>query len=279
MTGQVTFGDLLDVARGHVDQAGRGRWLRGGRDLPDVAGSMHALALAIGGCVRDIGERDSRVPADIAEPASPWPAARAKARRAAFLAVQQLRLPLVSGRAGTGVSERGQHVQAAARALAAGHDLLATHAGCDADGAWAGRSAWAPAVRSAEVSRAMAAEMGELARHVAAVAAAMVAAAPARSDELGKARQDMAVACRYLRMLAAVVRDAHQQEPVPGDDRELLRATPAAAAPARRLPDGSEPAGALCAGVIAAAERLRQSTWAAAGRPGWSPSVSAEALR
>ncbi len=190
-----------------------------------------------------------------------------------------MRPQLLSGRAGMGVSERGRHVQAAARALVAGRDLLATHAGRDADGAWAGRSAWRPAVRTAEVNRAMAAEMGELARQVAAVGASMVAAAPARSDELGKARQDMAVACRYLRMLAAVVRDAHHREPVLADDRELLRATPAAMAPARRLPDGSEPPDALCAGVIAAAERLRQSTWAVADRPGWSPSVSAEALR
>ncbi len=77
-------------------------------DLPDVARRMHALALAlaIGGCVRDIGDRDSRIPAGNAESASPWPAARAKARRAALLAARQLRPPLLSGRAGAGVSER-----------------------------------------------------------------------------------------------------------------------------------------------------------------------------
>ncbi len=69
MIGQVTFGDLLDVARRHVDQAGEGPWLRGGRDLPDVTRSMHDLALAIGGCMRDIGERDSRALAGNAEPA------------------------------------------------------------------------------------------------------------------------------------------------------------------------------------------------------------------
>ena len=279
MTGLVTFGDQLEAARRLVDQAGGGPWLRGGRDLPDVARSMHALVLAIGSCLRDIGERDSRVPAGDADPASCWPVARVRARRAAFLAAQQLRSPLVIGRAGAGVSERGQQVQQAARALVAGHDLLAMHAGRDAGGAWAGRSAWSPAVHSTAVSRAMAAEMGELAQHVAAVGASMAAAAPARSDELGQARQDMVVACRHLRMLAAVVRDAHQREPVPGDDRELLRAIPAAVALARRLPDGTEPVDALCAGVITAAERLRQSTWVAADRPCWSPSGSADALR
>src|SRR5579859_3565644 len=80
-------------------------------------------------------------------------------------------------------------------------------------------------------------------------------------------------------MLAAVVCDANHQEPVLARDRQLLRAIPAASVPARRLPDGSEPIGALCAGVIAAAERVRQSTWVAADRPGWAPSVNAEALR
>jgi hypothetical protein len=255
VTGQVTFGDLLGVARWHLDQAGRGPWLRGGRDLPDVAMAMHVLALAIGSCLRADSRHDGCVEDQSAESASRWLAALARARGAAFLAARQVRPPLPTGRAAARASERGRHVEAAARAVAAGRDLLGTHMASDTRGTCAGRSVWAPAVRSPEVGRGVAAEMGQLARQAAGVGEA-VAGVPAGSGELGNARQDLAAACRYLRLLAAVVRDAQHQEPVLADDRELMRAIPAGSMPARRLPDGSEPVGALCAGVIAAAERV-----------------------
>ncbi len=54
MTGQVTFGDLLEEARRHLDQAGGvpGR-PEGNRDLLDVTRCLHAVVTAVGRYVQD----------------------------------------------------------------------------------------------------------------------------------------------------------------------------------------------------------------------------------
>ena len=187
---------------------------------------------------------------------------------------------LVSARRrSTLVTERGRHLQAAARALAAGRDLLATHVGNDADGERVERSAWAAVLGAPAISRAAAAEMGALARQAAALGAGLAMATPAEWAEVSQARRDLAGACAYLRTLTGAITAAHRQEPVLAVDRAVLRAIPVATRPTRRLPGPRDPVAALCQGVIGAAERLRYSARQAAGLAWSSPEVSADSLR
>jgi hypothetical protein len=281
VTGQVTFGDLLDVACEHLDQAGRVPGRPGeGKDLLDVTRGMHSLVLVIGHYLHDDIGGDGFVLRENAGSASAWPTARARARRAAANAARHLQPPPIRGRSGTApVTERGRHLAAAAQALAAGRDLLTTHVARDPVGVRVGRSPWVPVVCSPAVGRAVAAEMGTLARQVAGLGAGLVMMTPSGWAETSQSQRDLTAACQYLRMLAGAVRAAQEQEPVLAGDRELLRAIPVGVAPARRLPDGSETVAALCQGAITAAERLRHSARLAAGRDGWSHHVSVESLR
>ena len=273
----MTFGELADRARWHLDQAAREPWAGHGRDLPDVARAIRGLTVILSKILRGFGELEGSGPGAGPADTSAWAVARRKACYAAVLATRALDPPPVVGRGVPRASQRGRHLGAAARALAAAQDLLATHVG-GGDARAAGRSAWAPALASARVSRAIMAEMADLAGRAARLGSGMVAVTPAGWEELQGTRRGLALASRHLRMLAAIVGDAHRQEPVLADDAVLLRGVPPARVP-RRLPDGREQVAELCAGVVVAAERLRQSAWAAAGRSVRLPSCGGESLR
>src|ERR1035438_5102558 len=75
------------------------------------------------------------------------------------------------------------------------------------------------------------------------------------------------------------VRTAQRREPVPADYQELLHAIPANGRPARRVPDGTEPVGALCAGAVSTAERLRHLARTLPGDAAWSPAMTVTSLR
>jgi hypothetical protein len=62
VTGQVTFGDLLDAARRHLDQAGDvpGRPV-GDRDLLDVTRGMCAVVTVMGRYLQDVTSGDGSV--------------------------------------------------------------------------------------------------------------------------------------------------------------------------------------------------------------------------
>src|SRR5260221_3851308 len=140
VTGQVTFGDLLDVTREHLDQAGRVPGRAGeGKDLLDVTSGTHALAVVIGRYLQDDTAGHGCVLRQNGASPSPWPTACARARRAAANAARHLQPPLVSGRSAMApATERGRHLAAAAQALAAGRDLLATHVAGGRNGVQAG---------------------------------------------------------------------------------------------------------------------------------------------
>ena len=89
----------------------------------------------------------------------------------------------------------------------------------------------------------------------------------------------MITACRVLRAAHGAARAAHSRDPAPEVEADMLRAVPLNTAPSRRLPDGSEPLGALCAGVIDAATRLRHAAGVSAGYQAWLPEVSSAELR
>jgi hypothetical protein len=281
VNGPATFGDMLDVARKHLDQAAAvpARPADVGRDLPAIRSGMHALVAEIGRCLPGESSGKGLVLLED-DSSSPWPAACAQARRAATRAAEALAPPLVSARRRSAlVTERGKHLHAAARALAAGRDLLATHVGHDSGGGGAKQSDWAAVLGAPAISRAAAAEVGVLAQQAAALGTGLAMASPADWAETSQARKDMAEACGYLRALAGAMTAAHRQEPVLAVDRELLRAVPVATTLPRLLPGPGVSVPELCQGVIGTAERLRHSANLAARLHGMSAEVSADSLR
>jgi len=281
VTGQATFGDLLDAARRHIDQASGipGR-PEGDRDLLDVTRGMHAVVTMIGRHLQDatcvlgtVACREGAAP-------SPWPGACLQARRAADSAARHLRPPETARRPGrSAATARGRHLIAAALSLAAARDLLQTHVTTRPDGTRRYRSGWGPAIASPAASRALTAEMAGLARQVAALGTGLAMPPAGSWTQTSDARRAMNAACQNLRMLSGTVRAAHQRDAVLAGDRDLLRAIPVSVTPQRQLPDGSEPVTVLCHGVITAAERLRHSARHAAAQAPWSPQISAAALR
>lgn len=186
---------------------------------------------------------------------------------------------LCARRRSTLVTERGKHLHAAARALAAGRGLLATHVGNDADGERVKRSAWAAVLGTPAISRAAAGRNGRTGAASRSARPGLAMATPADWAEVSQARSDLAGACGYLRILAGAITAAHRLEPVLAVDSEVLRAIPVATVPLRRPPEPRDSVAAICRGVIDAAARLRHSAGAAAERAWSSPDVSADSLR
>ncbi len=281
MTGQATFGDLLDSARRHLDQAGGipGR-PEGDRDLLDVARGMHAVVTMIGRHLQDAASAPGTAAYSQGAAPSPWPGACLQARRAADSAARHLRHPDTPRRTRrSAATARGRHLIAAALSLAAARDLLKTHVTIRPDGTRRYRSGWGPAIASPAASRALTAEMAALARQIAALGTGLAMPPAGSWTQTSDARRAMNAACQNLRMLSGTVRAAHQRDPVLAGDRDLLRAIPVSVAPQRQLPHGTEPVTTLCHGVITAAGRLRHSARQAAAQSPSSPQISAAALR
>jgi predicted flap endonuclease-1-like 5' DNA nuclease len=78
-------------------------------------------------------------------------------------------------------------------------------------------------------------------------------------------------------VLDASIQAAHQQEPVPGADRDLLQAIPVNATPERPLLTGGQPVETLREAVTRSAERVRHRAWTATHRsnhPAWVTALS-----
>jgi hypothetical protein len=287
MTGPVTFGDLLDQARHHLDAAGRIPGRPGNeQDLLDAGRGMHAIATVIGQYFRDIlggyakpSERKGRTADRLADPAEQWAAAFLLARRAALNAARHLGPTTVLRQPGVAATERGRQLDSAVLALVTGRDLLYMHTTTRPNGKRTDRSSWAPVIRSPACRQAIAAEMAALARQAAAVGAALVTIPAIRWDQTTDSRKAMHNASQSLRVLHGAIEATRQQNPVKAVDRELVRAIPVRVTPDRRLPDGTENINALCDGVITAAERLRQSVRLAAERKFSAPDLNVESLR
>jgi hypothetical protein len=161
--------------------------------------------------------------------------------------------------------------------MMAGRDLLQTHRVAGVDGSWADRSAWAPAVTSAPVTRALSTQIARWSGQVALVAARLAARTPNAGQPAGLA-DGLQGAAQWLWLAQAAVRPAQAADPVTSDDQRLLAAIPLARSPRRAPPDGEEQAEALCAGITISAERLRTAVLVTAGHRRWAP-VSADAWR
>lgn len=154
MTERATFGDLLDAAREQLGHAGSiPARPRDGIDRLDVTRGLHAPVGVIGRYLQDDIVRHDCDAANLAEPTSPWPTTRVKARLAAAKAARYLQhQPMARSSWEAWFTEPRQRLNAAAQALAAGYDLQATYVAADPDGVRVGRSVWATVVCSDSMS-------------------------------------------------------------------------------------------------------------------------------
>jgi hypothetical protein len=284
VTGQVTFGDLLDVADRHLELAGKiPRRPRSDKELPDFARSLHHLATAIGSYLTSEPAGHEEVPpshdAALDEAESSWEQAGRQARSAAALAASELKPCTGIRPPRTAATTRGKHIDAAASALIAARDLLHTHTASRQDGFLADRSSWAPILTKPAFHRAVSTEIAVLAGKASAIGTSLLIWPPVEETGTTPTRQALARACQQLQILHVAIRAAHQRAPVRANDRDLTRAVPVAITPARHLPDGKEGVTKLCDGIIIAAERLRHSARQATMRPGNSPDLNVESLR
>jgi hypothetical protein len=284
VTGQVTFGDLLDVADRHLELAGKiPRRPRSDKELPDFARSLHHLATVIGSYLASEPSGPEEIPpsqdAALDEAESWWEAAGLQARSAAALAASELKPCTGIRPPRTAATTRGKHIEAAASALLAARDLLHTHTSTREDGFLSDRSSWAPILAKPAFRRAVTTEIAVLAGKASAIGTSLLIWPPVEETGTTQTRQALSRACQHLQIVHAAIRAAHQRAPVRANDRDLTRAVPVAITPARHLPDGKERVTKLCDGVITVAERLRHSARQATLRPGNSPDLNVESLR
>jgi hypothetical protein len=273
----VTFGEFA----GQVDErlAAALTCPPGQADLVLAARELHQV---IGRMARYL---DDRAPGYVIESLStvdmpPWQRAVVDARTALRWAASSLR----ESTGATSVTEPGPGevlagcLAGAATSMMTGQDLLHTHLAAGADG-WVGeRSAWAAAVTSVPVTRALASQVARWSGQVALVAARLAATSAPSPPAPAALVDGPQGAAQWLWLAQAAVRPAQAAEPVTGDDHRLLAAIPLARGLRRVPPDEAEPAEALCAGITVSAERLRTAVLATAERRRWAP-VTADTWR
>ncbi len=181
MTRPVTFGDLLDSAVRHLNEAGHVPVRPRGLDLPDIARSMHALAGVLRRQLSEIVSPDQhlsvsagrRLRASEPQLSRHWQLAARRAHQAAIASAKNLEIfAAVPGSAGPAASEAGQHVDAAALSLRGAVDLLHSHLALPFADPMREMVGWTTAVRSPAVRKALIAELALVARHAAAVGTA-----------------------------------------------------------------------------------------------------------
>jgi hypothetical protein len=273
MPGRPCAGDFLTAAAGHLARA------RQVQELPAGDKAMRATALEVRrvlevlhrylddmAATSTLGEEDLR---DMRG----WPRAMLAARLAVEAACKFLPARTkTSAPAAVAVAE----LAAAARSLAAGRDLLQGHF---APGPQAGRvfrSEWAPLLTSPQGTRALGGEIAALASAAAAVLARL-ASSTLPSHKADRTRFLLQQACEQLWAAEQAVHTAHAADPVEAADVEMLHAVPLYALPAPARPAGTETVPALCEGITATAERIRQAAWQP--DPAWSPGISAATMR
>jgi hypothetical protein len=160
---------------------------------------------------------------------------------------------------------------AATSCLSAGHDLLQSHFAPAPAGARLGNSPWAPAILSAPVQVALAAQMGGYACRLAPWVL-QLAAQPPTETLPAATRMAISAGCRWLRIADAAAWAASDQ--LSTVEHAVLRGIPANTPPPRLSPRGDELVPGLCAGMAATAERLRHLAYLPTTRAG-SPRMGA----
>jgi hypothetical protein len=277
---RAVFGDFIGAARRDLGSSDSFREaVREGGYVAEIRHSLLRVLIVMSRYVRDARVVPDQSLRRAKAPLAGWDRAGAEAREALSRAAAALHGD-AAGQRGSGVrpgSELARRLDAASVSLTFGRDLLQTHLAQDPRGGREFRSEWGSVLSSPPVSWALLAEMGSLAHHLATV-----------GDGLGRSPRTwvspeegrrLNAACNWLQRMDASIRVAQRHRPVFAADRELLHAIPVNERPPRRLPDGSEPVGILCEGVIATAERALHAAWLSAMEPAWSPRVTVNSWR
>lgn len=274
MTGQTTFGDLLDAARGQLATAARpGHAPPGGEDLLAVTQSTRRLVHVLRRYALDVTTGFGTSPSRQTDPLQPWDVAVAVAQRELGRATALL-TPPVTPRANPGArptADAASRIDRAAVLLQAGRELLDTHFRPCPDGSRGHHTEWAPALATPTVRRALLTEVASLAQ-LTAVTSQRLARAPGWRGAPGP-RHALVEAGQRLHALREITHVAQQHEPVPNAHRDLLRAYPASMLPPRRLPEPSADITSLCHGAITSAARLRRAAWQSASEPNPAPAT------
>lgn len=180
-----------------------------------------------------------------------------------------------SGQQPSGPAAR--NVARAASALAAGRDLLHSHSTTDAGGVWHPRSPWAAPLVTPQVTHAILADVGSLARQAGALGAYSRASSrpgvPAEHDARLRA------GCYWLTQAHARIDAAVRREPVLREHRELLGQIPVNVMPGRPGTEDRADVASLCAAVVASSERVRVAAWHAARFDAQSPAICVTSWR
>ena len=281
MTGRVTFGDFLQAAHRHLE--GTAAFYRDGGtrgNMDEVPRSLLREIIAMRRYLDDITATLHDKPARGRPVLTPWVLASLQAREALANATGFLARPRALDRPTVlAASPLARRLDAVTTSLVTGRDLLRTHFAARSRSAPQPRSEWGAVITSAPVTRALLEEIAWLARHSAQYSA-NVALLPSPGTSVSTAeRQQLSAACQWLRALDASVRTASQRDPVTDSDRELLRAIPVNAIPARPAITGGEPVTVVWEALASIAERVRYLAWASAHETSRLPAVTAVSLR
>ncbi|MGH3275662.1 MAG: hypothetical protein ACRDNZ_15230 [Streptosporangiaceae bacterium] len=283
MTAPPVLGDFLTAARKSLDSAAsrdRGRAAAPGRELEEVTGSLRSFITVAGRYAGDIVAAFGEMPSHVRRQRRIWPVAAAETLAA--LSAASLTLAPDGSRATPPgqpkvTCAQARRLDAATASLTVGRDLLQTHL-IASRGGWAHRSDWAAVIASPAVSAALLAEVASLTVS----AAAAVTGMPAISDRGATASEQVrrvSLACQWLARAQKISADAQDRKPVPDAYRELARAIPATAVPARHCPAAGAGVAELCEAIITTSERARRAAWLAGQVPSESPSISVTSWR
>jgi hypothetical protein len=276
-----TFGDVLGAARRHLDAAtGVTGSIADPESITTAAAITGRLAMTLSRFLADVA------PYDMAEVITS--STLGAQMRAAVQAREALQLAADGLRTGTRDQDRPgpepadpltAHLATAAAALAAGRDLLRTHATTGTDGHWKPRSRWAAVIGSELVGQALAAEVALCSKPLTLLTAWLSVAAQADAATPAPIRQGLAAASPLLLTATTTLTAAQHEHPATALDAELLRSIPVNHLPPPRPPRDNETVTDLAAGIAISAARIHALHPATAGQAAWAPELTAESWR
>jgi hypothetical protein len=275
-----TFGDVLGAARRHLDAATGVTGSIADPESITAAAITGRLAMTLSRFLADVA------PYDMAEVITS--STLGAQMRAAVQAREALQLAADGLRTGTRDQDRPgpepadpltAHLATAAAALAAGRDLLRTHATTGTDGHWKPRSRWAAVIGSELVGQALAAEVALCSKPLTLLTAWLSVAAQADAATPAPIRQGLAAASPLLLTATTTLTAAQHEHPATALDAELLRSIPVNHLPPPRPPRDNETVTDLAAGIAISAARIHALHPATAGQAAWAPELTAESWR
>ncbi len=238
------------------------------------------LALTLSRYLADIAPHDMAEVITSSELTSLMRAA-VQAREALQLAAEGLRI----GTGGNDALGRGPadplaaRLAASAAALAAGRDLLRTHAITGTGGQWELRSRWAAVIGSGPVTQALAAEVARWSKSLAYLTAWLSAAAQMDAATPAPIMHGLAAATPLLLTASTTLTAAQHEHPATAPDAELLHAVPVNHVPQPRPPSDNETVTDLAAGITVSAARVQALALGTVEQAAWAPELTAESWR